>query len=582
MIEEKEKSRLVEMINKSQAGLDNVMPHFIGLFNAYQALLDEKAIKYLDSKGKSRIPYYLIMTKLQKIHSDFVEAYFTNKSFAKISAKKSLKGSYYDPQLNKFVPFSRGLYDGMTKGAIEALQNAIDYYTSDDEDGVSCLYTPLVKAFRQLQIYGTAILKVYWDSATDGIVVERVELKDIKFDTEAKFFNDCKYFTHDIYLTKNEILEYRDNGFFLSDAEYEKINDNGTNTLNENPSEFKRFKIQEVYEEIKNKWYVSSIWKEQVVLRLKVELPDGSPFVVGTIKEQEAKPDGTDNTVQVYGDSICAPLIPLQREMTILRNQQLDIVDRQLNPKYIISDKTINPFDFTNQKISAIRGDGNQVKELQTPNMRDSNFNVDRLAVEAQEIIGVTDYSATGAKQMNKTATGMSILTSESSKILQHLLRGANETLIKPLFRKISHLVWTYGSAELFWGIDRTQKLDYQIGVDVGLGATNKETALNGKTMAYSKMIEAAQLKFSIGQDATQDIMTAEKFLHQEIFPLLGVENYEEYSNENSGQFEGNPTNGNMEVSNPMFANGQAGVNEQGGYEQSQQQSLLNGTNQNY
>lgn len=580
MTNEKDKVRLVEMINKSQAGLDNVMPHFIGLYNAYQALLDEKAIKYLDSKGKSRIPYYLIMTKLQKIHADFVEAYFTNKSFAKISAKKTLKSVYYDAQTDSFIPFSRGLYDGMTASAISSLQNAIDYYTSDDEDGVSCLYTPLVKAFRQLQIYGTAILKVYWDSATDGIVVEKIELKDIKFDTEAKSFNDCKYMVHDIYMTKNEILEHRDNGFFLPDADYEKINSNtGTNTFSENPSEFKRFKLQEVYEKSKNKWYVSTIWNEQVVLRLKVELPDGLPFVVGTIKEQEVKPDGTDNTVQVYGDSISAPLIPLQREMTILRNQQLDIVDRQLNPRYIIGDKNINPFDFTNQKVSVIRGNGEQVKELQTPNMRDSNFNVDRLGVEAQEIIGVTDYAATGAKQMNKTATGMSILTSESSKILQHLLRGANETLIKPLFRKISHLVWTYGNAELFWGIDRTQKLDYQVGVDVGLGATNKETALNGKTVAYNKMIESAQLKLQLGQDATKDLLVAQKFLYQEIFPLLGVENFEEYSNENAGQFENNPTNGNMEVYNPMFANGQAGINEQGGYEQSQQQPFFNGTN---
>ena len=580
MTNEKDKARLVEMISKSQAGLDNVMPHFVNLYKSYQALLDETAIKYLDSKGKSRIPYYLIMTKLQKIHSDFVEAYFTNKQFAKISNKKSLKGVYFNSITGQFVPFSRGLFDGMTMGAINALQNAIDYYTTEDDDEISCLYSPLVKAFRQLQIYGTAILKVYWDSLSDGIIVEKIELKDIKFDTEAIDFAHCKYLVHDIYLTKDEILELRDNGFFLSDAEYERINDtNGLNTLNQNPSEFKRYKLQEVYEKQKGKWYVSTIWNESVILRVKVELPDGLPFVVGTIKEQEVNPDGSDNTVRVYGDSISAPLISIQREMTILRNQQLDIVDRQLNPRYIINDKNINPFDFSNQKIQAIRGDGNQVKELQTPNMRDSNFNVDRLAVEAQEIIGVTDYSATGAKQMNKTATGMSILTSESSKILQHLLRGANETLIKPLFRKISYLVWTYGSAEFFWGIDRTQKLNYQVGVDVGLGATNKETALNGKSMAYNKMMESAKIKLSVGLDVRKDLLKAEKFLHQEIFPLLGVENFEEYDNEDAGQIENNPTNGNMGVSNPMFANGQAGINEQGGYGQSQQQPFFNGTN---
>lgn len=578
MIDEKEKTRLVDMIVKSKAGLDTAMPHFLELFNSYQALLDKKAVKYLDSKGKSRIPYYLIMTKLQRIHADFVEAYFTNKQFAKISDKKSLKGVYFDATTGQSIPFTRGLFDGITIGAINSLQNAIDYYTTEDDDGKSCLYNPLVKVLRQLQIYGTGVLKVYWDFESDGIILEKLELKDIAFDTEAVDFNDCKYLVHDMYLTKNEILEHRDNGLFDSDVQYDRISEStGINTFNENPSEFKRFKIQEVYEKKKNKWWVSTIWNKEIVLRFKVELPDGLPFVVGTMKEQENCPDGTDNAVRVYGDSIIAPLIPIQREMTILRNQQLDIIDRQLNPRYIVSDSKINPFDFTNQKISVIKGDGNQIKELQTPNMRDSNFNVERLGVEAQEIIGVTDYSATGAKQMNKTATGMSILTSESSKILQHLLRGANETLIKPLFRKIAYLVWTYGSAEFFWGIDRTQKLDYQVGVDVGLGATNKETALNGKTMAYSKILEMAGLKAQNGINLQQDLAKAEKFLHQEIFPLLGIENYEEYRNENAGQTGNSPENGNLEVSNPMFAGAQEAINGQGGYEQSQQQPLFNG-----
>lgn len=535
MVDEKSKSRLIEMVTRSQAGLDRLMPTFNKLFNAYQALLDEGAVKYLDEKGKSRIPFYMIMTKLQRINADFVEAYFTNKQFAKLNERKSLKGSFYDPQSDKFIPFSRGIYDGMNKKSIEALQNAIDYYTGDDND--NCLYSPLTKAFKQLQIYGTGVLKVYWN---EDVRLEKVDLKDIKFDTEAVSFEECKYLVHDIYVTKNEILEFRDAGMFESDADYEKINDNnGTNTDNPNPTEFKRFKLQEIYEKKGKEWLVSTIWNKEVILRHQVSLPDGNPFVVGTIKEQEVKPDGTDSSIRVYGDSIAAPLIPIQQEMIIIRNQQLDIIDRQLNPRYIINDKSINPFDFTNQKISVIRGDGNQVKEMTTPNMRDSNFGVDRLGVEAQEAIGVTDYGGTGAKQMNKTATGMSILTSESNKILQHLLRGANETMIKPLFNKIANLVWRYGDAELFYGIDRTQVLDFQIGVDVGMGSVNKETALNSKTMAYSKMVEMAQMKMQMSGDSS-GIIKAEKFLYQEIFPLLGVENFEEYEeNEQPNQAGG-------------------------------------------
>lgn len=579
MIDDKTKNRLIEMINRSQKGLDELMPTFMKLYNAYQALLDDDVVRYLDSKGKSRIPYYMIMTKLKRIHADFVEAYFTNKQFAKINEKKSLKGSYFDAKLNKFIPFPRGVYDGMTANSIEALQNAIDYYTTEDDE--SCLYDPLTKAFKSLQIYGTAILKVYWK--INEIVVEKIDIKDIKFDTEATSWKDCKYFVHDIYLTKKEILDYRDKGLFLADAAYDKINtDARVNTLNENPDEFKRYRIQEIYEEIEDdKWVVSTIWNKQVVLRDKVELPDGNPFVVGTIVDQEVKPDGTDKTVRVYGDSIAAPLIPIQKEMMVIRNQQLDIIDRQLNPRYIINDKNINPFDFTNQKMSVIKGDGNQVKELQTPNMRDSNFNVERLGVEAQEIIGVTDYSATGSKQMNKTATGMSILTSESSKILQHLLRGANETLVKPLFKKIANLVWNYGSAEFFWGIDRTQKLDFQVGVDVGLGATNKETALNGKTMAYSKMVEMSQIKAGMGLGA-DGFIKAEKFLYKEIFPLLGVENFEEYENEQvneSAEIRNAGTNGSVEVNSARVGAEQTEPINESGYEQPKQQSFFNGTN---
>ena len=327
MIDEQGKNRLIEMINRSQRGLDDLMPTFLKLFNAYQALLDENVVKYLDSKGKSRIPYHMIMTKLQRIHADFVEAYFTNKQFAKINERKSLKGSYFDARTQKFIPFSRGVYDGMTAKAIEALQSAIDYYTAESDE--NCLYDPLTKVFKQLQIYGTGILKVYWD---DDIEIEKIDIKDIKFDTEATSWDDCKYFVHDIYITKKDILEYRDKGIFLPDAEYDKINtDARVNTFNQNPEEFKRYKLQEVYEEIEgDKWVVSTIWNKDVVLRDKVELPDGNPFIVGTIRDQEVKPDGTDTTVRVYGDAIAAPLIPIQQEMMVIRNQQLDIIDMKL------------------------------------------------------------------------------------------------------------------------------------------------------------------------------------------------------------------------------------------------------------
>lgn len=525
MNEENRKVKLVSMIDKSQKGLDQVMPTFRELYKAYKAFLDPEVVRFLDDTGKSRIPYFLIMNKLQKIHASFIEAYFTNKQFAKINEKPSLKGQYFDPILQRMIPFSRGNYDGLSIAAINALQNAVDYYTTEDDNSI--LYHSLVKAFTALEIYGTGVIKANW---SNGLKIEYIQLKDIKFDVEAENMEKLQYCVHDIYLTKKEILELRDSGVFLPDADYSKIRHDDSSQNSNSPDEFKRFRLQEVYELEKGKWYVTTMFNKQIVLRDKVSLLYGLPFVVGRVKEQESSPDGTEDslTVKMYGDSISAPLIPIQREMTILRNQQVD--SATATPRYISNDKAMNPFDFMNKKMPIVQGDPNKVKEIPSTNMRDSVYNVDKLEVEAQDIIGVVDYGANNGKQMNKTATGMSILTSESSKILQLLLRGCNETLIKPLFRKITELVWAYGSAEFFYGVDRTQKLDYQVGVDVGLGATNKESQLNSKMVAYSKMIESAQMH----QDPMiiqEKLQKAEQFLYKELFPLMGIENFEEYYN---------------------------------------------------
>jgi len=565
-IDDKNKEKLIQMIEKSEAGLELVMPTFVEIYEAYSSILSAEANQSLAMRGKSRFPYYLIQNKLQRIQADFIEAYFTNKQFVNIGAKKSLKGGYYDNATGEFISFTRGLFDGLTQSGINALQNAVDYYTTEDEDELSNMFEPLAKVLRQMQLYGTGVLKVSWDFSNDGLNLERVELKDIKFDTGATRPRDLMYLVHDIYLSKKEIQEYQEQGVFEKDVDLEKINDSANISTAENPDEFKRYKLQDVYEKKGNDWYVSTLYNKDLILRADVILDDGLPFIIGTIKDQEAKPNGEDRGVLIYGDSIMAMLIPIQTEMMIVRNQQIDILSRQLNPRYIINDPLINPFDFSDQRKSVIQGNGDKVRELQLPSLRESNFNVERLGVEAQEVIGVTDYGATGAKQMNKTATGMSILTSESSKILQHLIRGANETLMKPLFRKISSLVWRYGSEEFFWGINRKQNLAYQVGIDVGLGATNKETAYNSKMTAYKQIVEMAQMKMQLGINAQADFMKAEKFLHKEIFPLLGIENYQEYeseqnrANENTAEVSSTATKPNLGLLSTEPTSGQTGA----------------------
>ncbi len=516
------KKRLSSIIEQAQAGLSTAMPYFITYWSAYNALLQSDVAEYLKANGKSHLPVHYIMNKLQRIRTDFVEGYFTNKQFANISEKPTLRASYYNPKLDRFVPIVQN-----TKDMINALQNAVDYYTLEDDN--FHLYEKLTQCFDHLTPYGTAALKISWDFNRGGLELENIEVKDIMYDKKASNFYESKYVVHNIYLTREDIEDNQKSGFF--DAEF-NINDICTNS-EDTADKFKRHKLQEVYELKKGKWIVSTIYDKKTILREEKELPFGVPFVVGKLKNKLHNPQENDEVVKIYGDSIIAPLVSIQREMTVIRNQQIDITNRELNPRYITNDRNINPFDFTNQNIQLIQGDPNKFKELKTPDLRNSNFNVDRLSVEGQEAIGVTDYNSgtSNNKQLNDTATGISILTTESNKILAYYMRACNESLIKPLFKKIADLVWAYGDAKFFYGIDRTQPLEYKVGVNVGLGATNPQQQLNAKNTAYQGMLNLAQLKQN-----PLALDNAEKFYYKEILPLLGVENYEEYLNEQTSE----------------------------------------------
>lgn len=541
--------KLVNKIEKSQAGLDATMPSFVLLYNAYKAFLDQDVVEYLDSVGQKRLPIYYIMDKLQKINAKFIEAYFTNKQFAKINEKPSLVSS------NISIPLAGQLFQvedqniEITRESIKKLQNAVDHYTTEDDDSV--LYHSLSAALYDMLGYGNGIIKCDW---SDQLIIERIHLKNLKFDVEAEDINNLKYCVHDIYMTKDEIMRLKDGGVF-KDANYEQVKAEETN---ENQVESaRRIKLQEVYELIDDTWKVTTIFDKKIILREDVELPMGLPFILGKIKLQRNNPDGSEdsNSVLIYGDSIAAPLIPIQQAVTILRNQMLD--DATAEQRWIIKDQSINPFDFANKNLPAIRTTGSiaDFKEIPTGYAKDKQYNTDKLELDGQESVGIVDYGSNDGKGMNNTATGMSILTSESNTMLQHLLRGCNETLIKPLFRRITKLVWAYGDAKFFYGVDRTAELEYNVGVDVGLGATNKEQQIQSKNIAYSKMIEIAQMQPDPMKQQLE-IENAKKFMYREIFPLMGIENFEEYYKDEQATENGNP------FENPSMAGFNGGIED--------------------
>jgi len=129
-------------------------------------------------------------------------------------------------------------------------------------------------------------------------------------------------------------------------------------------------------------------------------------------------------------------------------------------------------------------------------------------------MLGSADTSSIVNRQ---TAEGMNILSGEKSLRTDAYIRTFNESFIEPLIDKIARLIWKYSDVPTFFvGVDRSKDFAFSVNVAAGLGATSKQTQLNGLNQAFEKFMALGD-----SQRAEQTVIDS--------LPLMGLRNTAEY-----------------------------------------------------
>jgi hypothetical protein len=420
--------RYAELMGKIEAaknGYTAVEKNLAELGRAFSCRLDDKLRESLVKRGKSSLFIPTTASIALKIYTSIVTSYFSRADLAVISAD--------DPD------------DAYAREAAEAIQESLRYYTRHK---ILNLFPVLSKEILNCCVYLGCALKVYW--LGNAPRVDGIKLKDLWFDPTACSAADAEYIIHRLFIKPSRLEA-------LFGLKAQDIKGNEPNA-----------EIFDIYEKERGVWKLSTLIGERLVRDGEV-LKDSLPIFFGTLLPQLILPNEED-CVEIYGSSPIEYILPLQAEINQLRNQQLDAVRLQLEPRYLFNKTAgINPLTFYNQRLHAVN-DVSGVKELKAPDAAFSQVQVGQIQLEFQEVSAVTPYNTgTNAHIGNMTATGTAILTSEANQRLAVYTHSLNETLIEPAVFHLATLIWKYGDTRFLKKINRSRTPELFVHVDTGL-----------------------------------------------------------------------------------------------------------------
>lgn len=488
------------IINIAHNGYVLYQADFVRLHDMYKGKMPEDMAESLQSRRKSSIVVNKAYALIQRLKASTEQAYFTNNSFA------------------SFVPLN-----AYEENASEEMQKAFDHYWNK----LMKSYTPLSRAFLDGYIYGTPTAKVYWSNGYP--VIENINVHDLYFDPSAKEFSDCRFMINNVYMTNEDVAQYKKLGIYNKKFKVSEIMPNNKNdgTLVDNAyiaiaqdeNSYGRVVLQDVYEKLGGSWYVTTTYNKKTVLRERVLLEDGLPIFAG--KTVPNTLDYNSSYVGSYSDSVLAPVYDLQLELNLRVNQEIDAISETLNPSYMAERGSgINEIDMRKGPSRIVYvANLEQVQQISPPNVTALKMNEDRIRTDIEEITGVQMLGSadTSAIVNRQTADGMNILSSEKSLRTDNYVRTVNETFVEPMIAHIGKLIWKYCDLpEFFKGIDRSKDYNFSVNVAAGLGATSKQVQLNGLDQAFGKFMQLGD-----NQKAEQTVMDS--------LPLLGIKNTAEY-----------------------------------------------------
>ena len=483
-------ARLGDLIARAKNGYEYYKPIFDEMTENYLLNLGEAKRAELFQRNKSAIFFPKINAKAKRIMDALSETYFSSDRFCEL-----------------------GEYINSNPLVIEKWQKAVDFYCDQ-----IALYKIFQPEFLKVSFIGTSVAKVYWGD-DDLAHIDILNIDDIYFDPEAVNFGDCRYIVNRAFLTGSDILKFRKNGnykFSLNDFEFDSV------------VEYERFEIYDIYEFDGEKWYLSTMW-ENNIFRYKVELKDGSPFVCGYMLPQVRRIDD-DNFVAVYGEPNLASILPLQHAVNNLANSTIDGVNQQIKPKLIIDKSTqISRVDIETIGSPIYSATPQNIGIVPQPNLSGAFGALEMFDRDMSDTTGISPQLNGVSTSRAETATMSSIMANEGSTRLQGYIRTYNETFFEPIFERFAELVWKYGDPIFFAGYSRKELGSYRINLNTGIGSLNKEVQKNSLVEAGGLLNSHLQMCM-----ATQDLKGASKIVlaHRELvkrlLPLYGIKNIDD------------------------------------------------------
>jgi hypothetical protein len=484
-----------EMITTANNGYLLFKDDFGDLLRAYRGEIKDEVIEDLANRDKSHIGTPLLKGLVNRMVSGFSSAYFSNESFANISP-----------------------VNAQTEQVAMKKQKAFDFYWSKSEMKP---FIPLSKNFLDVSIYGTTVSKVYWNGYYPKI--EHKNINDVWFDPSASSREDLRYIVDRFYLTQDDIRDLKRSKVYNSKFNITEIvpfvKDYVHADAVQNVKKVQRIELFDVYVKERGVWKVSTLYNNDTYLRKDVELKDGLPFFIGYCMPRTVDPE--EQEIRMYGDSPIASAIPMQDELTLRNNQEIDAIKEILNPSYFSESGS----GLQESKLK--RGAGKVVQINDLTKLQRVTENVtgvlqasqERLVQNIKALTGIDVFiSADNTAMINRqTADGMNIISNEQNMRMDNYIRTFNETFIEPMATHIMKLIWRYNNyPHLFKGVDRSEDNMFNVSVNAGLGATSTQVKLQGLDNAFQKFM------------ALQDVEKANRTIKDSL-PLLGIKNTTDY-----------------------------------------------------
>ena len=312
---------------------------------------------------------------------------------------------------------------------------------------------------------GDGWVRVRWDQAGAYPVIEAIENDNLVRDPYAKADKDIRWVIHEKYLTEEELWQRQRDGIFENvkliapgpdDARHDEWRKNVAGPGNKVRVLHKVLEFcgpVQIYsdEELERKHKrgehpdeidaVVTLYENKAVLRIE-ENDYAGMFKTPTSFEKlpyfKATPLPRQGTT--YGDSMVTMMLPLQREINTLRNQRRIAVESEMNRKIFYDIGRL-----TNLEALYAAKYGGPVGVQGNPNevVKDFSLQTSTAGMENEEMImdsdlrdltGVTHYKTGGVVEgMQKTATGVNAVMTESNTKIDVLIRNIGRTQVIPL-----------------------------------------------------------------------------------------------------------------------------------------------------